>query len=270
MPEKKKAKKTNQDLRVLFVGDIVGEVGRDLVKKLLPKLKKKYETDFVIANGEHLSDRVGLEIELVREMEEAGVDLFTTGNHVWRKKEFEEHIGKADVPVIRPANFKDNFPGDGFRVIPTKKGKLLVVNLLGEENIPVDVTSPFDMADKILSENKGYRFSIIDFHAEMTSEKVAFGYYLDGRVSAVLGTHTHVPTADQRLLPKGTAYISDIGMTGPINSVLGVKSEIIIERFRTGLPQKFEVADGPGMLNAVLLVIDDAGKAKEIKRVDAK
>jgi metallophosphoesterase (TIGR00282 family) len=268
MSEKKKTKKTNTDLRVLFIGDIVGEVGREAVKKLLPKLKKKYDTDFVIANGEHLSDRVGLEIELVREMEAAGVDLFTTGNHVWRKKEFEEHIGKADVPVIRPANFTDNFPGDGFRVVATKKGKLMVLNLLGEENIPVEVTSPFDMADKILSQIKGYRFSIIDFHAEMTSEKVAFGHYLDGRVSAVVGTHTHVPTADNRILPKGTGYISDIGMTGPHNSVLGVKPDIIIERFRTGLPQKFEVADGESVFNSVLLTFDEKGKAKEVKRID--
>jgi metallophosphoesterase (TIGR00282 family) len=264
-----KAEKGNsKELRVLFVGDIVGEVGRNMVKKILPKLKEKYQLDLVIANGEHLSDRVGLEIELVQEMQKAGVDFFTTGNHVWRKKEFEEHIGKANVPVIRPANFKEQVPGDGYRIISTKKGKILVINLLGKENIPIDVASPFDYAEKILSEIRGYRYSIVDFHAEMTSEKVAMGYFLDGRVSAVLGTHTHVPTADLRILPKGTAYVSDIGMTGPLNSVLGVKSEIIIERFKTGLPQRFEVADGEGVFNSVLLTLDEKGKAASLKRID--
>lgn len=264
----KKQKKGGNELRVLFVSDIVGQVGREMVRKLLPKLKKKYGVDFVIANGEHLSDRVGLEIELVREMQDAGVDLFTTGNHVWRKKEFEEHIGKVDVPVIRPANFIEKVPGEGQRIVNTKKGKLLVVNLLGKENIPADVTSPFEVADKILASTKGYKFSLIDFHAEMTSEKVALGHYLDGRVSAVLGTHTHVPTADERILPKGTAYISDVGMTGPLNSVLGVKSEIIIERFKTELPQKFEVAEGLGVFNATLVTLTGKGKAESIKRID--
>lgn len=268
MPKIKAKKVDSKELRVLFVGDIVGLVGRNMVKKILPKLKEKYQVDFTIANGEHLSDRVGLEIELVQEMESAGVDLFTTGNHVWRKKEFEEHIGKADVPVIRPANFKEQVPGDGYRIITTKKGKILIANLLGKENIPIDVASPFDYAEKILSETKGYRYSIIDFHAEMTSEKVAMGYFLDGRVSAVLGTHTHVPTADLRILPKGTAYISDIGMTGPLNSVLGVKAEIIIERFKTGLPQRFEVADGEGVFNSVLLTFNEKGKVTQIKRID--
>lgn len=268
MPRAKTKKTKEEELRVLFVGDIVGEVGRNAVKKILPKLREKYKIDLVLANGEHLSERVGLEIELVEEMREAGIDLFTTGNHVWRKKEFEDHIGKADVPVIRPANFKEQVPGDGYRILTTKKGRVLVANLLGKENIPLDLESPFDMADKILSTTKGYRYSVIDFHAEMTSEKVAMGYYLDGKVSAVFGTHTHVPTADARVLPLGTAYISDVGMTGPRDSVLGVKSEIIIERFKTGLPQRFEVADGPGVFNAVILTIDEKGKAKSIKRID--
>jgi metallophosphoesterase (TIGR00282 family) len=265
MPKKKTKSK---ELTVLFIGDIVGETGRISVKKFLPKLKEKYILDLVIANGEHLSDRVGLEIEYVKEMEEAGVNFFTTGNHVWRKKEFEEHIAKADVPVIRPANFKEKMPGDGYRIISTKKGRILVLNLLGKENIPLDVETPFDVADEILAKTKGYKYSIVDFHAEMTSEKVAMGKYLDGRVSAVIGTHTHVPTADAEILPKGTAYISDVGMTGPKDSVLGVKSSIIIERFKTGLPQRFEVEEGRGVFNAVLLTFDEMGKAKSIKRID--
>lgn len=273
-------KNQSKELKVLFIGDIVGEIGRTAVKKLLPKIKEKYDIDLTIANGEHLSERVGLEIEYVQEMHAAGIDLFTTGNHVWRKKGFEEHIGKANVPVIRPANFGGNVPGEGYRIIRTKKGNVLVANLIGRENIDAKliigeerveakITSPFDVADKIVSEAKGYFCSIFDFHAEMTSEKVAMGHYLDGRITAVFGTHTHVPTADVRLLPKGTAYVTDIGMTGPVNSVLGVKSEIIIDRFKTNEPKKFEVAEeGPGVFNGVLLTINEKGQAKKIQRID--
>jgi metallophosphoesterase (TIGR00282 family) len=281
MPESKnKLTNGDKDLRVLFIGDIVGEVGRRAVKKLLPKIKEKHAVDYTIANGEHLSERVGLDIEFVNEMHQAGVDLFTTGNHVWRKREFEEHIGRADVPVIRPANFVGDVPGDGFRIVRTKKGNLLVANLIGQEHIEARgilyeegaqrVNSPFDIAEKIIADTKGYRFSLLDFHAEMTSEKVAMGRFLDGRYGAVVGTHTHVPTADAQILPNGTAYVSDVGMTGPSDSVLGVKSEIIIERFRNGLPQKFEVADGPAVFNAVLITFNEDGKASQIKRVDLR
>lgn len=274
-----KATKKPKQIKILFIGDIVGEIGREAVRKFLPQVKEKYDVDFTIANGEHLSERVGLEIEYVNQMHDAGIDLFTTGNHVWRKKGFEEHIGKANVPVIRPANFGGNVPGEGFRILKTKKGSLFVGNLIGKENIDAKlmigeekteakINSPFDTADKILQEN-GFEFSVLDFHAEMTSEKVAMGQYLDGKVSCVLGTHTHVPTADNRILPKGTAYISDVGMTGPLNSVLGVKSEIIIERFRTGLPSKFEVSEeGPAIFNSVLVTIGDDGKAKKVQRID--
>lgn len=266
--EKKKTKKRVKILRVLFVGDIVGESGRKKVKKLLPGLVKKHRVDVVIANGEHLSERVGLDITYVREMEKAGVGLFTTGNHVMRQKEFEEHMGKSDVPVIRPANFIEKTPGQGFRIVKTKKGKLLVINLLGKEDIPADVSSPFKMAKKIIEREKDYDFLLCDFHAEMTSEKVAMGYFLDGKASAVIGTHTHVPTADARILPGGTAYISDVGMTGPKDSVLGVKSDIIIDRFIDGKPQKFEVAEGPAVFNSVLLELTGKNKAKSIKRID--
>lgn len=271
--------KTKQQIKILFIGDIVGEIGRNTVKKILPEIKKKYGVDFTIANGEHLSERVGLEIEYVNQMHQAGIDLFTTGNHVWRKKGFEEHIGKANVPVIRPANFGGNVPGEGYRIIKTKKGNLFVGNLIGRENIDAKlmigeekteakINSPFDVADKML-ETEGFKYSVLDFHAEMTSEKVAMGHYLDGKISCILGTHTHVPTADNRILPCGTAYISDVGMTGPLNSVLGVKSEIIIERFRTGMPSKFEVSEeGPAIFNSVLVTISNDGKAEKIQRVD--
>jgi metallophosphoesterase (TIGR00282 family) len=201
-------------------------------------------------------------------MHQAGIDLFTTGNHVWRKKEFEEHIGRAEVPVIRPANFIGNVPGEGWRVVRTAKGNLLVANLLGGENMPAELKSPFEVAEKI-TELKGYRYSVLDFHAEMTSEKVAMGHFLDGKIGGVIGTHTHVPTADARILPEGTAYVTDAGMTGPAESVLGVKKEIIIDRFRTGNPQKFEVCEeAPAVFNSVLIIFAPNGRAKKIKRLD--
>lgn len=256
--------------KVLFIGDVIARIGQETVKKVLPGLKKKYDIDFVIANGEHLSERVGVNVEFVREMHAEGIDFFTTGNHVWRKKNFEEHIGKKDVPVICPANYQKKVPGKGYQIIKTPKGKLLIINLLGREAINGEVDSPFDKIDEILAHETGYDFSILDFHAEMSSEKVAMGQYLDSRVSAVIGTHTHVPTADERILPGGTAFISDVGMTGPINSILGVKSEIIIDLFKTGEPQRFELAEGECVFNAVLLTLEKSGRAKTIKRVDKK
>lgn len=259
-----------EEFRVLFIGDIVGAIGRETVKKVLPKLKQKHQVDFTIANGEHLSERVGLEIELVNEMHKAGIDLFTTGNHVWRKKEFEEHIGKAEVPVIRPANFAEQVPGESWRIVRTKKGNVLVANLLGTGNMPAELSSPFSAAEQIAG-LKGFKYSVLDFHAEMTSEKVAMGHFMDGKIGAVVGTHTHVPTADARILPNGTAYVTDVGMTGPAESVLGVKKEIIIERFRTGNPQKFEVSEEkPAMFNAMLICFDGKGKALSIRRIDKR
>lgn len=257
--------------QLLFIGDIVGNIGRKATKKILKGLKVKHSIDFVIANGEHLSERVGVNVEFVREMHKEGIDFFTTGNHVWRKKDFEEHIGKKDVPVIRPANYQKKVPGKGYQIIETGRGKLLIINLLGKESINgEDVDSPFDKIDKILQRETNWDFSILDFHAEMSSEKVAMGQYLDGRVSAVIGTHTHVPTADARILPGGTAFVSDVGMAGPINSVLGVRSDIIIDLFKTGGPKRFELADGECVFNSILLVFDKDGKIKTIKRLDKK
>lgn len=255
-------------MKILFIGDIIGEPGLKATKKALPKIIKKHKIDFVIANGEHLSERVGLEIEYVKEMQKAGVDFFTTGNHVWRKKDFENHIGKKDVPVIRPANFEEILPGEGYRLVETPFGKVLIVNLLGQEGFSEDVCSPFEKIDEILTKVVGYKYSFVDFHAEMSSEKVAMGQYLNGRVTALLGTHIHVPTADNRVLSEGTAFVSDVGMTGPINSVLGVRSEIIIKRFKVGLPQKFEIAEGDCSFNSVLIETGSKGKAKSIKRID--
>lgn len=266
---KDKQQPMSKSPRILFIGDITGEIGRKVVKKALPSLKKKYKIDFVIANGEHLSERVGVDSEILFEMRDSGIDFFTMGNHVWRKDEFKEEITKKNMPVVRPANFLEKSPGHGFRVISTPFGKLLVINLLGKEGIPQKVMNPFKKIDEILETSEKYDYSLIDFHAELSSEKVAMGHYLDGRVSAILGTHTHVPTADARILPSGSAFVSDVGMTGPQNSVLGVRSEIIIERFREGTGGKFEVADeGPGVLNAVLITLGQKGKAQKIERID--
>lgn len=255
--------------RILFIGDIVGEVGRETVKRLLPKLKKKYAIDYVIANGEHLSDRVGVDSERLFEMHEAGIDFFTTGNHVWRNDEFRSDIAKKNMPIIRPANFLSKYPGHGFRTVATPAGRMLIVNILGKDGIREKVVNPFKKISSILESQSDYDFAIVDFHAEMTSEKVAMGRFLDGKAAAVLGTHTHVPTADARILPGGTAFVSDVGMTGPLDSVLGVRSEIIIERFYKGTGGKFEVSDKwPGVLNSVLVTIGKDGKAKKIERVD--
>jgi metallophosphoesterase (TIGR00282 family) len=265
----KNSNSKTKTFNLLFIGDIVGEVGRETVKKLLPQIKSKYKVDFVMANGEHLSDRVGIDVEILREMHAAGIDFFTTGNHVWRNGEFKEEIAKKNMPIVRPANFLAKYPGHGFRTVTTPIGRMLIMNLLGKEGIKEKVVNPFKKALAVLDSQTDYDFAVVDFHAEMSSEKVAMGHFLDGKVAAVLGTHTHVPTADARILPQGTAFISDVGMTGPRDSVLGVRKEIITERFWKGTGGKFEVSDQwPGVLNAVLVRIDKECRAVDIERID--
>jgi hypothetical protein len=255
-------------MRILFIGDIVARIGCEATKKVLSNIKSEHQIDFTIANGEHLSDRVGLSMETVREMQGAGIDFFTTGNHVWRKKQFAEHLDSKETPVLRPANYPTGAPGEGYRIIDTPKGRLLIINLLGREGINANLTSPFEKVDQILSEVKDYKYSFVDFHAEMSSEKVAFARYLDGRVSAVVGTHIHVPTADARILAGGTAVVTDVGFVGPMESVLGVKENIIFNVFLTGLPQLFEIADGDCVFNSVVIEIGEDGKSTKIERID--
>jgi len=255
-------------MKILFIADIVGKGGRDAVKKLLPELERELEVDFTIANGEHLSDRVGVDEKIVREMIAGGVDFFTTGNHIWRQKDFASKIDTLNLPLIRPANYVEGTPGEGYKVVETNFGKLLVINLLGQHEIKAVVGSPFTKADEIIAAHPECKYIFIDFHAEMSSEKVALGRYLDGKASAVVGTHTHVPTADQRVLRGGTATISDVGFTGPMESVLGVRDDIIFNTFITSMPQKFELADGPVQVNAVLVDLGHDGRAKSIVRVD--
>lgn len=257
-------------MKILFIGDIVGIPARKVVKDILADIKRDYSIDFTIANGEHLSNRVGVDASVVEDMHKSGIDFFTTGNHVWREKSFAEHIGKDNMPVIRPANYPKDTPGEGYRLVETNFGNILIINLLGKEGIKANVYSPFETVDKLLEDVKDldYKYSLVDFHAEFSSEKVALGRYLDGRVSAVVGTHIHVPTADAKVLKNGTAVITDVGYTGPSESVLGVKEEISYRFLTSGLPTRFEIADGPVQFNAVVIDIGQDGKARSIERVD--
>ncbi len=259
-------------MNILFIGDIVSRLGREITASLLPKIKKDANISLVIANGENLAGGRGATKDTLEEMQKAGIDYFTSGNHIFWQKDFENEI--AQLPILRPANYPDDIAGQGYTIIDSgKEGSVLLINLLGKTNMggAASANCPFRTVDKILNkvENKEIKAVIIDFHAESTSEKQALGYYLDGRISALVGTHTHVPTADPRLLPKGTAYITDAGMTGPRNSVLGVEPEIITKKLTTPYPQRFEwVKTGQAIFNSVIIETESKFKAKSIKRND--
>ncbi len=255
-------------MKILFVGDVVGAPGRDMLYSALGEIRSQRDVDMVIVNGENAAHGKGISRIICDDFFDAGVDVITMGNHVWQNKDIFK-ILETEKCVIRPANLSKNVPGNGS--VSVKIGDTLVgvVNLLGRVYLdPCD--SPFDAAtcevEKLKDE--GCSVIIVDMHAEATSEKMALGWYLDGNVSAVLGTHTHIQTADEKILPKGTAYITDVGMTGPYYSVLGMDRKIIVDRFVTGLPQKFELADGAGQFNAVMLDVDEAsGKCRSIERI---
>ncbi len=255
-------------MRILFIGDIVGKNGRGAVKALLPNLSDKYKIDLVIANGENIAGGFGLTEELVRDLYKAGVQVITTGNHVWDKKDFVNYIGK-DNRVLRPLNYPPGAPGYGSIVYPLPSGlKVAVLNLSGRVFMNA-LDCPFRTVlpelDRVSRETN---IIIVDFHAEATSEKIAFGYYLDGRVSAVIGTHTHVQTADEKILSNGTAYITDVGMTGPVYSVIGMDVSQIIQRFLTAMPARFEAGHGDALLCAVVVEINaETGRASAIQRV---
>jgi len=255
-------------LRLLIIGDVVGRSGRRAVKVNLGRLKKELALDMVIANGENAAGGKGITKEVAHELFASGVDVLTMGNHVWNKREAFEYID-GEIRIIRPANYPPGVPGIGAGVFDKcKKAKVAVVNLAGRVFLQ-SIDCPFRKADEILERLAGkVRVVIIDFHAEATSEKVALGWYLDGRVSALIGTHTHVQTADECILPGGTAYITDIGMTGPFNSIIGVKKEMVLDSFITQIPQRFEVATGPFQFNGVVVDIDEnSGKATAITRI---
>ncbi|MCG8500122.1 MAG: TIGR00282 family metallophosphoesterase [Firmicutes bacterium] len=257
-------------MKVLVIGDIVGRPGREIVRDLLRTIKQRLAVDLCIANGENAAVGNGITCKIAHELYDYGVDIITMGNHVWNKKEIIK-LFEQDEMIIRPANYPPGTVGDGYKILRVKNKKAAVVNLAGRVYLDA-LDCPFQTIEKQLKIiSKVTNIIIVDFHAEATSEKTAMGWYLDGKVSAVYGTHTHVQTADERILPKGTGYITDIGMTGPYNSVLGVQKEIIINRFITHLPQRFEVADGPAQLNGIVLEIDESnGKTTSINRIIVK
>jgi metallophosphoesterase (TIGR00282 family) len=252
-------------MNILCIGDIVGKPGREFINNRLPKLITEHKIDFIIANGENSAHGVGITRSTYEELLYAGVDVITLGNHAWSKKEVTEFI-EDKLNIIRPANFPSNNPGRGYTILEKHGKRIAVINLCGRVYMD-SYNNPFEKADEILEKIKDKAdIIIVDFHAEATSEKLALGWYLDGRVTAVFGTHTHVQTSDERLLPKGTGYITDVGMTGPYDSRLGVDKDIIIKKFVTMMPSKFEVADGKAIFCAILLEVDD-NKLKSIKRL---
>jgi len=244
-------------LRVMLVGDVIGRPGRRAFRKYVQQLRREKAIDVVIANGENSAAGKGLTRTSLDELYSGGADIVTTGNHVWDKKDVLTFIDQEPF-LIRPANYPDGTPGKGYCLYPFKAKTIGVMNLSGRSFMPA-LDCPFQKVDAILQEiRKQCDIIFLDFHAETTSEKMAMGWYLDGRVNGVVGTHTHIQTADERILPRGTAYITDLGMVGPWNSVLGVQTDKIIYKFTTGMPVRFEVeAEGPQVFSAVIVEIDD-------------
>jgi metallophosphoesterase (TIGR00282 family) len=258
-------------MKILFIGDIVGKPGREAIRLLLPKLVKEHKVDLSIANAENAAGGSGLTPKIVKELFSFGLDMLTSGDHIWKRKEILEIID-SELRVLRPENYPQGAPGRGYGIIRTKKGKTAgVINLEGRVFMST-IECPFKCARAAVEELKQKtRVILVDMHAEATSEKVALGWFLDGMVSAVLGTHTHVQTADERILPGGTAYITDLGMTGPYDSVIGRKSEQILVRFLTQMPVRFEMASENVQLHGVVLDIDEeSGKARSIERIQEK
>ena len=248
---------------ILVIGDIIGRPGRQAVLRFLPDLHQQYELDMVIANAENVAGGFGLTSATARELLGADIDVLTSGNHIWAQKEIIPYLD-GEMPIVRPLNYPPGVPGRGYLII----GQTMVVNLIGRTFMG-DLDCPFRAMDKLLAELKHKPpVIIVDFHAEATSEKMAMGRYLDGRVSAVLGTHTHVGTIDAQLLPQGTAYVTDIGMTGPMDSIIGDDAEAVIQRFLTGMPHRLTVGTGKLTFNAILLSVDvDSGRAIKIERI---
>ncbi len=258
-------------MKVLFIGDIVGKAGRMALKGLLPNLVDKYKIDLVIANGENIAGGFGLTEKTVEEIINYGVQIITTGNHVWDKKESIPYISK-EHRILRPLNYPPGVPGYGSIIHTLSNGiKVGVVNLSGRVFMSA-IDCPFRTGiEEIKRLRETTKVIIVDFHAEATSEKIAFGYFVDGKVSAVIGTHTHVQTADEKILSNGTAYITDVGMTGPAVSVIGIEKEQIIERFLLHMPMKFETGTGEAILSAAVVEINkDTGKALAIQRIQLK
>jgi metallophosphoesterase (TIGR00282 family) len=257
-------------LNLLIIGDIVGRPGRQAVRNFLPDIVRQYNIEFIIANAENASGGRGLTREVMNELLGAGIDVLTMGNHVWDNKEIFSFIDE-EPRLIRPANYPPPCPGQGYHVYQAGfNQRIAVINVSGRVFMPA-LDCPFRTTEQILADLPEVDYIIIDFHAEATSEKQAFGYYFDGKVSAVVGTHTHVQTADERIMPDGTAYITDLGMTGPIESVLGMDRQVVINKFLLQRPVRFEVAKGPSQLQGVVLELDEqTRRVAQIKRISYK
>ncbi|MDA1035565.1 MAG: TIGR00282 family metallophosphoesterase [Chloroflexi bacterium] len=255
-------------MKILMVGDVVGKPGRTALRRLLPELRREFSVDFVTVNGENAAAGFGLTEKIADEIFEAGANVITGGNHTFDQRDFIPSLD-GEWPVLRPANYPEGTPGRGVARI----GNIAVLNLQGRVFMPEGLDSPFKVADRLLAEleENPPLATVVDFHTEATSEQAALGWYLDGRVSAVVGTHTHVPTADAKMLLHGTAFVTDLGMTGPVNSVIGSRVEDVLGRFLTAMPRRLNVADepGPAQFNSVLIEIDEhSGRATSIERVD--
>lgn len=257
-------------MQILMLGDIVGKPGRRAIHTQLESVKKEWGIDFTIANGENAAGGNGITREIADELFEAGIDVLTMGNHVWDNKDIFSFISD-ETRILRPANYPLGTPGKGAAVFKTyiENIKIGIISLSGRVYMGENLDCPFRTSEKLIAELKDeVKIILVDIHAEATSEKIALGWYLTGKVSAVCGTHTHVLTADEKILPPGTAYISDLGMTGPKNSVLGVNTDSVLRKFLTQLPTRFEVASGPYQINGVVISIDDkTGQATKIIRI---
>lgn len=252
-------------MNIIAIGDVVGTLGCEHLRKKLPELKRLKGVDLVIANGENSADGNGITPTSAEFLFDSGVDIITTGNHTFRRQEFHSYIDEHEN-IIRPANFPENTPGKGYAIFDMGRVRVAVINLMGVSFME-PLADPFDALEKILEEDLP-KIKLVDFHAEATGEKRALGFFADGRVSALFGTHTHVPTADECILPQGTGYISDLGMTGVINSALGVKPELVIKKLRSKLPVRFENAEGDCKMDCVLFDIDEqTGRCVDIERM---
>lgn len=254
-------------MRILFIGDIVGKGGRETLISTLPSIKKKFQPTFTVVNGENAAGGRGITPQIAKSFYEAGVQTITMGNHTWDNKDIFEFIDN-DKKIVRPANYPPGTPGIGYTYIRSNDVELAVINLMGRTFLP-PLDCPFRVAEELIGTiRKRTPYIFVDFHAEATSEKQAMGWFLDGKVSAVVGTHTHVQTGDARVLPQGTAYLTDVGMVGPYDSILGMERDAVLKKFMTQLPVRFEVASGRNQFNAVVIDLQPStGKAVKIKTI---
>lgn len=248
-------------MKILFIGDIYGEPGREILKNEITNLKNQYKPNLIIVNGENAAHGRGITKKIYKEFMEMGIQMITMGNHTFSNRELISFIDDETINIVRPCNYYETL-GVGYKVINYNGKKVLIINALARTYMNLSLENPFLVVEKILNKVE-HDYSFIDFHGEATSEKIAFGHYFDGKVDAIVGTHTHIPTADERILPKGTLYITDVGMTGPLNGIIGVDKNIIIARFINGLSDRNQVADGPRWLNGVIIDLTN----KKIERI---